>query len=100
MEFKGDRREFKGIEKIIDEHINASFILPLQLNESKDYKYSNSQNDLINKAKNIIEKNKIEFIFSSFLMDNQLFSLDTIETIMELIKIGTLKPLRKNKSII
>ncbi|MBY9005126.1 MAG: hypothetical protein KGD63_00020 [Candidatus Lokiarchaeota archaeon] len=97
--FMGDRRKFIGIESIIDKHINTSFILPLNIYEIKGYEYNKTQNEIINKIKDIKEKNKIDVIFSSFLMKNQIFDLKTAEIIKDLIKNGTLKPIIENKKI-
>ncbi|MBN1215782.1 MAG: hypothetical protein JXA99_10135 [Candidatus Lokiarchaeota archaeon] len=94
--FMGDRRKFSGIEDIIDKHLNISFIFPLKIYEIKDYNYNRSQIEIIDKIKNIKKKNNIDFVFSSFLMDNQNFDLEKAEIIMNLIKNGTIKPIINN----
>ncbi len=97
--FMGDRRKFKDIEKIIDKHLNITFILPLDIYETEGMEYKKDQEDIINQIKQIKKKNKISYFFSSFLMENQNFDLKTAKIITKLIKNRILRPIEKDIKI-
>ena len=92
--FMGDRRKFIDVEKIIDKHLNTSFILPFDIYETESDEYNKSQDEIIKKIKNIKKINKLNFVFSSFLMKNQNFDLQTAEIITNLIIKGILRPIK------
>jgi hypothetical protein len=86
--FKGDRTRFKGLEEIINSHLNIAFILPLKVSAASKTELTNSQLWILEKAQRIIKKNRLKFFFVSFLFPNQEFNYKIAETISQLINKG------------
>ena len=85
-DFDGSLSEFQNISEMIKKHLNTIFISPLRISEVKNIDLNQFQLQLINEAKDLLKKNKLDYFFATFLMNNQVFDLKRARTISFLIE--------------
>ena len=93
-DFDGQLTKFKGIGKLIERNLNVSFLFPLKVVPSKAVKLTPAENSVLNKAREIIKQNNLDYIFTSFLMDDQTYEPKRIKAIFGLIEKGIFQPMR------
>ncbi len=99
-DFDGSLTKFTGIGKLIERHLNVSFLFPLKIISSKATKLTPAEKLVFNKAKQIIKQNNLDYIFTSFLMDDQTYEPKKIKAIFGLIEKGIFQPIRlENQSL-
>ena len=91
--FNGNSSNFIGIRELIEKHLYISFISPLKISKTENIKLSQSETLMFIKAKRIMKKNNLHYIFTTFLMPNQIFNLKNAEIISNLIEKKVLKPI-------
>jgi predicted Holliday junction resolvase-like endonuclease len=77
--------QFSDIRKLIEKHLNIYFFHPLKLVESKEVKLNSVEKSMVNKAKEIMKQNNLDYVFVSFLMYEQKYNPKNIQTIYNLI---------------
>jgi len=93
-DFDGSLNRFRGINKLVERHLNVSFLYPLKITSSEISNLSAMERSVLNKAKEIMKQNRLDYIFTSFLMDDQTFEPKRIKAIFELINKGIFQPIR------
>ena len=96
-DFDGSLNEFTGIGKLIERHLNISFLYPLKVSSSKVVDLSPAENSLLNKARVIMKQNNLGYIFTSFLIDDLTFEPKRIKAIFGLIEKGIFEPINVNE---
>ena len=92
-DFDGQLTKFKGIGKLIERNLNISFLFPLKVVPSKANKLTPAENSVLNKAREIKKQNNLDYIFTSFLMDDQTYDSKRIKAIFGLIEKGIFQPI-------
>ena len=77
--------QFSDIRKLIEKHLNIYFFHPLKLVESKEVKLNSVEKSMVNKAKEIMKQNNLDYVFVSFLIYEQKYNPKNIQTIYNLI---------------
>jgi len=93
-DFDGKLDKFMGIGKLIEHHLNVSFLFPLKVISPKATKLTTAERSVFNKAKQIMKQNNLDYIFTSFLKDDQTYEPKRIKAIFGLIDKGVFQPLR------
>jgi hypothetical protein len=93
-DFDGKLDKFTGIGKLIEHHLNVSFLFPLKVISSEATKLTPAERLVVNKAKEIMKQNNLGYIFTSFLMDDQTYEPKRIKAIFGLIEKGIFQPIR------
>jgi hypothetical protein len=91
-DFDGNLTKFRGISKLVEHHLNVSFLYPLTINPLKATNLTAAETSVLNKAKEIMKQNRLDYIFTSFLMDDQTYEPKRIKAIFELIEKGIFQP--------
>ena len=92
-DFDGSLTEFTGIGKLIEQHLNVSFLFPLKVISSGETKFTPAESLVFNKAREIMKQNNLGYIFTSFLMDDQIYEPKRIKAIFGLIEKGIFQPI-------
>ncbi len=96
-EFKGGMvTQFAGINELIEKHLNVSFASPLKIAFSKKVKLNAMEKSVIEKANEIMEQTNLNYFYTTFLMPNQQFDLETTKLIFNLIEKKILQPINLN----
>jgi len=90
--FKGDLEPFMTIEDLLKKNLGTSFLYPLKVVETAQAKISTNERNMINKAINLMKKNKLKYCFTTQLMQDKGFISKDIETIFSLIDKKILQP--------
>ncbi len=93
-DFDGRLTKFTGIGKLIERHLNVSFLFPLKVISSEATKLTTAERSVFNKANEIMKQNNLSYIFTSFLMDDQTYEPKRIKAIFGLIDKGVFQPIR------
>ncbi|MFW9820364.1 MAG: hypothetical protein ACFFE5_12205, partial [Candidatus Thorarchaeota archaeon] len=93
-EFKGGQiTQFAGITDLIEMHLNASFASPLRIVIPKKIKLNPTENSVVEKAIEIMEQTNLNYFYSTFLMPDQKFNLETTKIIFNLINYKVFQPI-------
>ncbi|MFX0020525.1 MAG: hypothetical protein ACFFAF_17510 [Candidatus Hermodarchaeota archaeon] len=96
-EFKGGMvTQFTGISKLIEKHLNVSFASPLKIAFSKKVKLNAMEKSVIEKANEIMKQTNLNYFYTTFLMPNQQFDLETTKVIFNLIEKKIFQPINLN----
>ncbi|MFW9876087.1 MAG: hypothetical protein ACFFG0_23535 [Candidatus Thorarchaeota archaeon] len=96
-EFKGGKvTQFAGISELIEMHLHVSFASPLQITVSKKAKLNAIEKTVVLKAKVIMKQTNLNYFYTSFLMPDQKFNLETTNVIFNLIDKKILQPINLN----
>jgi len=90
--FKGDLEPFKTIEELVKKNLGTSFLYPLKVVETAKAKISTNERSMINKALNLMKKNKVKYCFTTQLMQGNGYKSKDIEIIFSLIDKKILQP--------
>ena len=91
--FNGDLEPFKTIEELIKKHLGTAFLSPLKVVETDKTTISANERAIINKAINLMKKNKKKYCFTTQLMQDKGYNSKDIETIFSLIDKKIFQPL-------
>jgi hypothetical protein len=93
-EFKGGPiNQFAGITDLIEMHLNASFASPLRIFIPKKVKLNATEKSVIEKAREVMEQTNLNYFYSTFLMPDQKFNLETTKVIFSLINNKIFRPI-------
>ncbi len=90
--FKGDLNPFNTIEEVLKKHLGTTFLYPLKVVEVGKAKINTNERAMIDKALNLMKKNKTEYCFTTQLMQDKGYKSKEIETIFSLIDKKILQP--------
>ena len=93
-DFDGKLDKFTGIGKLIEHHLNVSFLFPLKVTSTEGSKLTPTERSVYNKAKEIMKQNSLDYIFTSFLMDDQTYEPKRIKAIFGLLDKEIFQPIR------
>ncbi|MDX1798969.1 MAG: hypothetical protein R3255_10005, partial [Candidatus Lokiarchaeia archaeon] len=86
-QFKGGQiTQFAGITDLIEMHLNTSFASPLRIVMPKSVKLNDVEKSVVEKAREVMEQNSLNYFYSTFLMPDQKFNLETTKIIFSLIE--------------
>lgn len=94
--FKGKRKEFIGIHEILKRYFFIPFIYPLKIIKSENINLNQSEKEILAKAKVLMKENKVNYIFSTFLMPQQKLDVKTAKIISSLIEKEIFNPIKLN----
>ena len=97
-DFNGDIKPFKGIEELLRQHLNISFIYPLKLvtkASSKKIKINQDERAYINKAFSFMKQTKKDYFYIASLLPEKICSPKNIDYIMNLIEKNIFQPIIK-----
>ncbi|MFX1328320.1 MAG: hypothetical protein ACFE91_09260 [Promethearchaeota archaeon] len=86
--FNGDVKPFRGIEDLLKQHLNTSFVYPLEIakiEQIEKIRVSQSERFFINKAVSLMKQNNKDFFFTRELFPENACSPKDIEVIQGLI---------------
>jgi hypothetical protein len=84
-EFKGNLQPFEGIESLLRKHLGTAFLYPLKLSGIGKMKINPVEKSLINKAIDIMKKNRMDYFFVTQLINEITFDSKEIEALYSLI---------------
>ena len=84
-EFKGNLQPFEGIENLLRKHMGTSFLYPIKLNGTGKMKITPKEKSLINKAIEIMKKNRLAYFYVNQLINEKAFDSKEIEALYSLI---------------
>ena len=90
--FKGELDPFKTIEEVLKKHLGTTFLYPLKVVETGKPKINANERTMINKALNLMKKNKTKYCFTTQLMQDKGYNSKDIETVFSLIDKKVLQP--------
>lgn len=91
--FDGILGEFQGIKKLLDQHLNLSFLYPLSIKYSLKMKLSQAEKEIVQKAKKIMHENNFNYFYTHHLLPENACSPKDYETILQLIQKGIFHPI-------
>ncbi|MHA2259977.1 MAG: hypothetical protein ACXACO_18590 [Promethearchaeota archaeon] len=92
-EFRGgDVTQFAGLKELIEIHLNVSFAFPLKIVMTKKVKLNDMEKTVMAKANEIMNQTDSRYFYTTFLMPDQKFDLETTNTIFDLIRKGVFQP--------
>ncbi len=91
--FKGVLAPFQGISKLVEKILNVSFISPLKIEINKNYKLSQVEKQMVNRASKFMKENDFDYFYSLYLLPDNACSPKDYETILKLIEKGIFKPI-------
>ncbi|MFX0081220.1 MAG: hypothetical protein ACFE94_05650 [Candidatus Hodarchaeota archaeon] len=91
--FDGALKEFQGIKKLLDQHLNISFLYPLSIDYSMKMKISQAEKEMIQKAQKIMHENNLNFFYAHQLLPKKACSPKDYETILQLIQKQIFRPI-------
>ncbi len=86
--FNGDVKPYRGIEDLLKQHLNTSFVYPLEIakiEQIEKIRVSQSEQFFINKAVSLMKQNNKDFFFTRSLFPENACSPKDIEVIQGLI---------------
>lgn len=95
-DFRGDIKPFEGIEELLKQHLNVSFIYPLKLAKIENLeKIRINQNELflINAAKTIMKKNREDHFYIKSIFTEKTCNPKDIENVLSLIDKKIFQPI-------
>ena len=81
----GDITQFAGIYDLIEMHLSASFASPLRIVMPKKINLNAAEKSVVQKAIEVMEQTNLNYFYSTFLMPDQKFNLETTKIIFNLI---------------
>ncbi|MHA1671965.1 MAG: hypothetical protein ACTSV5_15550 [Promethearchaeota archaeon] len=93
--FRGNVKKFLRIDQLIEKHLGVSFILPLKVIISDDQKLSLAEKQMVDKALAMMEDQRMDTIYSLYLLPKNASSPKDYEIIANLIKKGVFKPIQQ-----
>ncbi|MFW9828620.1 MAG: hypothetical protein ACFFEY_13595 [Candidatus Thorarchaeota archaeon] len=91
--FNGALAPFQGIGKLVEKILNVSFISPLKIEINKNYKLSQDEKQMVNRASKFMKENDFDYFYSLYLLPDNACSPKDYETILKLIEKGIFKPI-------
>ncbi|MFX1445752.1 MAG: hypothetical protein ACFFHV_20240 [Promethearchaeota archaeon] len=89
----GDITMFSGIRRLIEKHLNVTFIYPLRIVERKELKLTRAEKLMIQRAKVIMKQTNLKHFYTTFLMPDQEYDPEKTKTIFNLIDKGIFQPI-------
>ena len=83
--FDGELTQFKGINSLIEKHLQISLIYPLKIVLSDNLKLNKSEKSIVKKASDIMKKNNADHFYISYLITEREFNPKRAEIILKLI---------------
>jgi len=95
--FTGILKPFHAINRLVEHHLNTTFLYPLSVNLSPKSKMKLSQNEksMVEKALNFLAETNSKYFYSLYLLPENTCSPDDFDTISRLIKNGIFQPYQK-----
>lgn len=84
--FNNDVTPFRGIRSLMEKHLNTSFLAPLKVVENKNIKLNSVEKNEYNRAIEFMNKNSLDYFFTSFLLNQHKNEPSKIKAIFNLIK--------------
>ncbi len=91
--FKGILGDFQGIKKLLEQHLNISFIYPLKVAYSIKMKLSQAEREMIKRASNFMRENNLSNFHSINLLPENACTPKDYETILQLIEKRIFRPI-------
>lgn len=97
--FTGILKPFQAINRLVEHHLNTSFLYPLSVNLSLKSKMKLSQNEksMVEKALNFLAETNSKYFYSLYLLPENTCSPNDFDTITRLIKNGIFQPYQKTE---
>jgi len=84
--FNNDITPFMEIKMLVKKHLNTSFLAPLRVIENKNVKLNSAEKNEFNKALDFMQKNHLDYFFTSFLLNQNEYEPSKIKAIFNLIE--------------
>jgi len=84
-DFKGNLQPFEDIESLLRKHMGTTFLYPLKLTGTGKMKIAPTEKALINKAIDLMKKNRIDYFYVTQLIREITFDSKEIEALYSLI---------------
>mgnify|MGYP006278918073 CR=1 FL=1 len=94
--FKGRKDKFKGIQSLLEKHLQISLIYPLKIKSTKkieDTDLTSLENSVINRAQTIMKETENDYFFVSSLLSKKGFQVRDAQLILNLIEKNVFKPI-------
>jgi hypothetical protein len=91
--FDGILGEFRGIRKLLDQHLNISFLYPLSIKYTLKMKLSQAEKEMVKKATKIMYENDLEYFYAYHLLPENACSPKDYQTVLQLIEKGIFNPI-------
>jgi hypothetical protein len=93
VDFKGDIRPFKYVERLIVQLLGTSFVYPLKILDREKVKLNSAEKVFLNRAKNYMKSINNDYIFVSHLINVKKLNPIEIAIINSLIKKRLFEPI-------
>ena len=95
--FTGILKPFHPINKLVEHHLNVSFLYPLSVDLSlkSKTKLVQDEKNMIEKARNFLKENDSKYFYSLYLLPENMCSPNDFDTITRLIEKGVFRPFHK-----
>ena len=84
--FNNDVTPFGGIKSLTEKHLNTSFLAPLKVVENEKIKLNSVEKTEYNRAMEFMNKNSLDYFFTSFLLNQHENEPSKIKAIFSLIE--------------
>ncbi|MFX1346056.1 MAG: hypothetical protein ACFFBC_13400 [Promethearchaeota archaeon] len=91
--FDGILEEFQGIRKLLDQHLNISFLYPLSINYTLKMKLNQAEKEMVQKAKKILYENNFDYFYAHDLLPENACSPKDYQTVLQLIQKRIFNPI-------
>ncbi len=95
--FTGILKPFRSINKLVEHHLNVSFLYPLSVDLSLKYKTKLGQDEknMVKRALDFLKENNSNYFYSLYLLPENKCTPNDFDTITRLIKKGIFRPFQK-----
>lgn len=90
--FTGILKPFHNMSKLIEKHLNVSFLYPLTIVEIPKIKLSTAEKEMVNKARIFMRENNFNHFYSLYLLPENDCTPKDYQTIFDLIEKGVFRP--------
>jgi len=90
--FAGILKPFHNMSKLIEKHLNVSFLYPLTIVEIPKIKLTMSEKEMVNKARIFMRENNFNHFYSLYLLPENACTPKDYQTIFDLIEKGVFRP--------
>jgi hypothetical protein len=93
-DFKGDVKQFQGMDVLIDKHLKIKFLYPLTVVKKEGIKLSSDEEKIIEKAETIMKDNNMKYFYTLYLLPENACEPKEYSTILDLIEKGVFQPFK------
>ncbi|MFW9874567.1 MAG: hypothetical protein ACFFG0_15790, partial [Candidatus Thorarchaeota archaeon] len=93
--FNGALEEFRGIKKLLEQHLNISMLYPLVVDYSIKLKLTQEEKEMVQRAINFMHESNFNYFYVLYLLPENVCSPKDYEIIQTLIQKGIFKPIDK-----